>query len=174
MRFWAKLALFLSAYFPLFLILTIKNHPTVNLIPILLLVNGISLLVWGLILWDTKKSPGEYYKILNVENKTHESLNYLAPYLVAFLNFNLTKWQDVTVLLIFLLIIFVVYMTSDLIYTNPLLAFFQCRIYRVKVCKSRGDCEKSQKIILLLSRNDKFELDKEIRLKSIDRGVFLR
>ncbi|MBU4547452.1 MAG: hypothetical protein KKH76_01385, partial [Euryarchaeota archaeon] len=105
---------------------------------------------------------------------THESLNYLAPYLVAFLNFNLTKWQDVTVLLIFLLIIFVVYMTSDLIYTNPLLAFFQCRIYRVKVCKSRGDCEKSQKIILLLSRNDKFELDKEIRLKSIDRGVFLR
>lgn len=173
MRFWAKIALFLSAYFPLFLILTIKNYPNINLIIILLFIIAFSLFVWGLILRDSRKNPGEYYKILNVENKTHESLNYLAPYLIAFLNFNLAKWQDVTVLLIFLLIIFVVYLSSDLIYTNPVLAFVKCKIYRVKVCKS-NDCETSQKTILLLSRNGKFKLDEEIRLKSIDKGVFLR
>ena len=173
MRFWAKIALFLSAYFPLFLILTIKNYPGVDLIPILTLIIGISMLVWGLILCDSKKSSGEYYKILKVENKTHESLNYLAPYIVPFLNFDLTKYQDVIVLFIFLLIIFVVYMSSDLIYTNPVLAFVKCKIYRVKVCKS-NNCENSQRTILLLSKNSKFELNKKIRLKSIDKGVFLR
>lgn len=173
MRFWAKMVLFLSAYFPLFLILTIKNYPNINLVIILLFIMAFSLFVWGLILMDSRKSPGEYYKILNVENKTHESLNYLAPYLVAFLNFDLTKWQDITVLLIFLLIIFVVYMSSDLIYTNPILSFVKCKIYRVKVCKS-NDCESSQKTILLLSKISKFELNEKIRLKSIDKGVFLR
>lgn len=172
MRYWAKLGLFLSSYFPLFLIITIKNYPNYDLIYCLIAVAIISIIVWGLIILDTRNNPGEDYKILNIENRTHESLNYLAPYLIAFLNFDFTKWQDITVLIIFFIIIFVVYMTSDLIYTNPLVTFFGYKIYRIKICKSREGCEQTKEIVLMISKV-KIEKNTEIKLKSIDEGVYL-
>lgn len=172
MRYWAKLGLFLSSYFPLFLILTIKNYPDQDLIPYLIVVAIISIIVWVLIILDSRNNPGEDYKILKVENRTHESLNYLAPYLIAFLNFDFSKWQDTTVLVIFFIIIFVVYMTSDLIYTNPLVTFFGYKIYRIKVCKSREGCEETEEIVLMIAKV-KIDKNTEIKLKSIDEGVYL-
>jgi hypothetical protein len=172
MSLWIKLGLFLSAYSPLFLILTIKNYPNVDLIPLFLFIVGYSSIVWGLILYDSKKTTKEFYKVLNVENKTHESLNYLAPYLVAFLSFDLTKWQDITVFIIFLVIIFVVYLNSDLLYVNPILMFFKRKIYRVEVCKSQIGCDKTKREILLISKDFKIEEGRKIYASDIDRGVY--
>jgi hypothetical protein len=171
MSLWIKIGLFLSAYSPLFLILTIKNYPYINLIPFFLIIIGYSMIVWGLILYDSKKSTKEFYKVLNVENKTHESLSYLAPYIVAFLSFDFTKWQDITILFIFLLIIFVAFLNSDLIYINPILMFFKRKIYRVEVCKSQIECEKTKREIILISKESKIEIGSNIHANDIDKGV---
>lgn len=173
MKFLVKIGLFLSAYIFLFLILTIKNYPTLNLWPFLGLIVGYCMIIWALVLIDTKSDDGDYYNVLKVDNRTHESLNYLAPYLVAFLNFDLTKGQDLAVLILFLFLIFVVYLKSDLIYTNPILALLGVNIFRIDVCEYPNICEKTKKSILVLSKDDKIRKGRINGFKEIDVNVFL-
>lgn len=175
MKFWAKIGLFLSSYFPFFLILTIKNFPNFKLEMVFMLITGFSMLVWGFIFRDSREEgEGDQYKILKIENKTHESLSYIAPYLIAFLSFNLNKWQDVTVLVLFLMIIFVVFINSDLLYVNPLLSCFNHQIYRVEVCNPFMPCEATKREILLITRENKLKKGDKISLKEIDDGVLWR
>jgi hypothetical protein len=173
MKFLVKIGLFLSAYIFLFLILTIKNYPILNLWPFLGLIVGYCMIIWALVLIDTKSDGGDYYNVLKVDNRTHESLNYLAPYLVAFLNFDLTKGQDLAVLMLFLFLIFVVYLKSDLIYTNPILALLGVNIFRIEVCEYPNICEETKKSILVLSKDDKIRKGRINGFREIDVNVFL-
>ena len=46
-----------------------------------------------------------------------------------------TQWKDLVALAILLVILFVVYINSDLLYVNPLLSFFNYRFYSAEVTK---------------------------------------
>jgi len=123
MRFWVKIGLFLSAYLPLFLILTIKNWFNWYMVGILCLVIVYSC-VWFLLIRIVKRETAEPYKIAGMNDKTKDTLTYLIPYIIAFVGFDLNSWQNLTALLILMVILFAVYMNSDLLYFNPLLSMF--------------------------------------------------
>jgi len=172
MKLWVKLGLFLSSYFPMFLILFIKNFYNLYITIVFILVSLYSIFWLSLLVYDSKKDKGkETYHVLNYEDKTTQSLNYLAPYIISFLGFNLDKWQDWTVLVIFLALIFAVYVNSNLIYMNPLLSCVSRRIYQVEVCNPI-ECESTKNEILLITKKEHIDKNKKIRIKELDWGVF--
>ncbi len=173
MRFWVKVGLFLSSYFPLFLILAVKNWFNCYMMLVLIIVSMYSL-VWVGIISISKKETAESYKVLKVENRTQESLNYLIPYIISFIGFNLNKWQDWAALGILLLILFVVYLNSDLLYVNPMLLFFKYKIYKIEVCKPITGCEDTRsEILIITNRKNHIKRDERITVKDIDRGIVL-
>ena len=173
MRFWVKAGLFLSSYFPLFLILAVKNWFNCYMTLILIIVSIYSL-VWVGIISISKKETAESYKVLKVENRTQESLNYLIPYIISFIGFDLNKWQDWGALAILLLILFVVYLNSNLLYVNPILLFFKYKIYKIEVCKPVMGCEDTRgEILMITNRKKHIKMGERITVKDIDRGIGL-
>lgn len=170
MRFWVKIGLFLSAYLPFFLILAIKNWFNWYVLGILLFAIIYSC-VWFLVIRNIKKETAEPYKIADMYDKTKDTLTYLIPYVIAFLGFDLTSWQDFTALLILLIIVFAVYMNSDLLYFNPLLSMFGYRIYQIKVEKRSYIGEKYLQIMVISS--DKMKIGDQIRVWDLSDNVFL-
>jgi cellulose synthase/poly-beta-1,6-N-acetylglucosamine synthase-like glycosyltransferase len=173
MRLWVKVGLFLSSYLPLFLILVIKNWFNLYLTIFITIISIICLFIWIAIINISKKGTAESFKVLKAEEKTKESLNYLIPYIISFIGFDLNKWQDWSALVILLAILFVVYLNSDLLYINPLLSFFKYKIYNVEVCKPTMNCEETKAEILLITEKNRIKKDDEITVKDIDEGIVL-
>jgi len=172
MRLWVKGGLFLSSYLPLFLIMAIKNWFNLYLLLILIFVSLYSL-VWFAIIKISKTNTQESYRVLKTEDKMKESLNYLIPYIISFIGFNLDRWQDWFALIILLTILSVVYINSNLIYVNPLLSFFRYKIYHAEICKPSIGCDETKEEIILLSKKKHIKKNEDIVVKGIDQGIFL-
>jgi len=171
MKLWVKLGLFLSSYLPLFLIFAIKNWYNLALVIVLIFVI-IYNLVWFVIYWLANKTTIESYKVLRADNKTRDVLSYLIPYIVSFIGLDLTKWQDITSLIILLAILFVVSLDSDLNYINPILYFLNYRIYDVEVRKPYQYCENDIGRIVLITKK-KIKRDQTICVRDLDGNVML-
>lgn len=171
MKFWVKVGLFLSAYLPLFIILAIKNWYN-QYATIILLIAALYSFIWFLIIWIIEKNTVELYNVVKAENKTKDSLSYLVPYIISFVGFDLTRWQDVSALSILLLILFAVYVNSDLLYINPILSFFNYRVYQVEVSKNAAGCDDSRWDITLLTKRS-IKNNEVIQVWSISDSVFL-
>jgi len=133
MKFWVKIFLFLSSYIPLFLIFIIRNYSNIWVTSFFVGLIFLCIFIWILIFSISRKQTyrgGQ--KVIKIESKMNESLNYLTPYLVAFLALDMTKWQDCLSILILLLILLVICLNSDLLYINPLLLFFKYKFYKVQ------------------------------------------
>lgn len=153
MRGWVKWVLFGSSYTPFFLILLLRDISWKEglprfglpffdgfLIAVILLSNGILLLH----MWKSSGIKSNLNRqVEQVTSRTGESLNYIATYIIPFLNFETTK--DLLPLLILMIVIGILYVSSDLFYTNPMLAMFGYRIYEVAL-------KEAEDPILLISR----------------------
>jgi hypothetical protein len=171
MRLLVKLGLFLSAYLPLFLILAIKNWYSVTATIIFLFVVLYSF-IWFLMIWIVNKETTDSFNVISMENKTKDALTYLVPYIISFIGFDINKWQDLTALLILLVILFAVYVNSDLLYINPLLALFSYRIYQVEVKKVAAGCEDKKWDITVLS-SEKIKVGDNLKVRDLSDNVFL-
>lgn len=171
MKFWVKVGLFLSAYLPLFVILAIKNwySPFATAV---FLITVLYSFVWFLIIWVIEKTTAESFKVIKAENITKDSLSYLVPYIISFVGFDLTRWQDIFALSILLLILFAVYVNSDLLYINPLLSFFNYRVYKVEVSKIAAGCDGTTWDITLLTKRT-VKNDEIIHVWDVHDSVFL-
>lgn len=172
MKMWVKIGLFLSSYLPLFLLLAIKNWFDSRMVLILTFVSVYSL-VWIIIINNSKKGTSESYRVIKAKDKSQESLNYIIPYIISFIGFDLNKWQDWSALSILLLMLFMIYLNSELLYINPILSLFNYRIYSVKVCKPVIGCEDTVSEILLISKKDIIKKNDDITIKDIDGNVML-
>lgn len=99
MRFRVKTGLFLSSYLPLFLILATKNWFNLYATGLFIFIAFYSC-IWFLIIWVVKKETTDSFRIIRVENKTKDALNYLVPYIISFIGFDLNRWQDLAALFI--------------------------------------------------------------------------
>ncbi len=151
MKLWIKGGLFLSAYLPLFLILMIKNWYNPITVAVFLGVLLYSF-VWFLLIWYIQKSTSESFSVIKVEDKTKELLAYLVPYIISFITINFSDLRDTISLGVLLVILFVVYINSDLLFVNPLLSFFYFKIYAAEVCKTTVGCEDVTNTITLITK----------------------
>ena len=121
--------LFFIAYYPLFLILLIQNSKLIDRIFSCNFVNfkfvelndpflwGISL---GVIIFITiiiflkfqANTNTIQYKVLSVKDISHETLNYILTYLIAFLSLDINSPKTILSIIILLFIIGVIYINS--------------------------------------------------------------
>ncbi len=174
MRFWVKILLFLSSYIPMFLIFAIQNYS--NKV-ITLIFGGIILLcisIWILIFSITRKQTYKSgQRIIKIESKMDASLTYLTPYLIAFLSFDMTKWQDSLSILVLLVVLFVICLNSDLLYINPMLLVFKFKFYKVTLYDPSVGSQISEYEVILITKKDNIKIGDKISIQEVDDNTFL-
>lgn len=132
-----RILMFLTSYFPLFVIIMIKHFEQIEVFYVLIPIIVISSI--GLMhIFSTLNKIGGSYTIGDsvvakgrIENTSKSTLEYFLTYVVPLLAFNLTEWKEFTIFGIVFFIIGVLYVKSDLIYMNPTLILLRFNIYKV-------------------------------------------
>lgn len=158
-----KWVLFFIAYYPLFLIIAVKNsHFFTRLHNLnrsilsdsftLVIIAGIILYLLLLLFISTQnRASRTEIKIENVKDMSHEALSYILTYLIAFMQLNLTSFKDLLCIIILLVIIGVIYTSSNLLHINPIIYLVGYSIYDVEVAITSID----KKVpIILVAKND--------------------
>lgn len=163
-----KLLLFFSAYFPLFLILCVKNNTIfanvglywqtktfwMLLIPLFLSVISSFIFVM-FFLFQFNKSSDDEFELLSYADTAPQSISYILTYIIPFLDFNLGNRFDILCIYILLFIIGLIYVNTDMIYTNPLLYALGYNAFDVELKDSEGD---ESKAILVVKNKQKFTI----------------
>lgn len=116
---------------------------------------------------STGGGSNHFIKIKSADNKTHDFLNYLLPYMLSFLStdiFNLTQIKGVLLFLIIMGLIYAIYTNSNLIFFNPLLILFNIKFYEVIDDKNNN--------LIVISKETINYNNKYIRTKKISENLY--
>ncbi|WML57447.1 anti-phage protein KwaA [Neobacillus sp. PS2-9] len=146
----------------------IKKIIALNWVPIL----ALCFLIFGIICvfrFKYKISGSEQTPITinNIENKNYEHLTFLSTYIIPLIAFDLTKPRYLVVLLVLLLAIGIIYLKTNLFYSNPTLAILGYRIYKADA-KFRIE---NRSNIILISRED-LEVNQRVSYRKIDENIY--
>ncbi len=129
LRPWVSLLLFLSAYSPLMLILVIKDYAPVGSgwLPQNPVISGALLFAAVMssiaVLRAAKGIDGGLYvTVTKASNKSSDMFGYTVPYMLSFLRVDLSDWQTIISLGIFLAILFIMAYRTQTVFVNPVLA----------------------------------------------------
>ncbi len=185
MRRWAKWFLFFNSYTPLFLILVVRNldpsgaparggETAFGLIVhslrlpwfswALIALIAVSNLTLFVFMWQVRRLAGVSETVSRVSAKTGESLNYIVTYIIPFLGFNSTR--DIVPLVILMAVIGIIYVNSNLLYTNPMLAF--CGYRACGMTRTRDDSD-----IVVLTKKRAEELGKSVKTAHLTENIYL-
>lgn len=177
--------LFFIAYYPLFLILLIQNSKLIDRVFNWNFVNFkfIELndtFIWGVILGliifviiivflrFQSNTNTIQYKIISIKDISHETLNYILTYLIAFLSLDMNNPKIILCIGILLFIIGVIYINSNMLYVNPILQLLGFSIYELIV--TRNNTNDKCKIITI-SKIEKIKKEKYINISLVNEGV---
>ncbi|KAB1068974.1 hypothetical protein F6U93_04260 [Tamlana haliotis] len=173
-KIWTSILLFISAYSPLFLILAVKDfdfdytcrfqHPFV--IYVMLGLSILSVLILFLII---KFMPRGNMPVVikTVSNRSVDLINYTIPYILSFFGFDLSKYEDIISLAIFLTIMLVLTITSRSLFLNPILAFAGYGLYDIEY-----QFNERTKSIAVLSKHE-LKSGQKFYIKSLTRFLYL-
>jgi len=166
MKFWVKILLFISAYSPLFLIFIVRQIDFNTFyfwtgIFILVIIN----IIWIPTFQIAKGWTKSRFTVKKSVNRTSDALNYIIPYIIAFLDFQINKWQDWATLIILLLVIFFVYIHSNLIFVNPLLNICGYKIHDVEVIESG--------YFVIITKKNILKAGEKIHVKNLSDNIYL-
>ena len=180
----AQFALFVSSYFPLFLLIIVRQ-----------ISENYEYLTWGGLSWEGVKIfaakfllsaalgllstiglLGCYFTLKNIEadapngypvtvkdvkNKNSEAIGYVATYLIPFLFQGFEGWYECFSVLFLLFIIYRIYINSSLLLINPILSFYYA-IYEVEY--SENDKSRNG---LIITKNKYLQDDESIKIYEI-------
>lgn len=103
-----------------------------NLVPLVFL----SLAIFGLIFYINfkyviRRNRSLPDKVTGIENLNWEHLTFLVTYVIPFLSFNLNEDRNGLVFFLVLVIIGIIYIKTNMFYTNPTLALLGYHIYKL-------------------------------------------
>lgn len=179
-----KIFLFLTAYYPLFLILFIQNSKLIDKIfeDGILSIKWIDFndsLIYGLIIGLVffillklfikfqNKSNTSQFRVIKIKDISHETFNYILTYLIAFLSLKLDDPKEIISILILLFIIGVIYVNSNLLYINPFLQLLNYSIYELTIKK---DMSEKSKVIIAILQNNKIIKNEYINISLVNEG----
>ena len=159
--------LFVSSYFPLMVIFSIllfyKNLPAAIVI---FVVGLVSLVVLGGYFRQTASTKTLYvHKVTGLQKRDGDIMSYIASYLVPFVTFPLDGWQQIAAIIVFLLVLLIVYVNSNMIYINPMLSLAGYHLYEVSI--NNGN------VLHYLITRYEVELEQPIRYVRMSDGIFL-
>ena len=136
-----RILLFLSSYFPLFIIFSLlwyERHfwlsigvGAASVLTLLALV--------GYLFLVRRTNQRLTRKVVSVERKDGEVMGYIASYLIPFVTFSIDNEHgqvsvtQVLALAIFLLVLLIIYVSSNMIYINPVLNIFGYHLYTIEI-----------------------------------------
>ncbi|WP_233842834.1 hypothetical protein [Dyella sp. 2HG41-7] len=152
-RLTSAVVLFIGSYFPLALILLVQDipkkyldapfcklgrsnctiqifaHPVPALISVLM--SGIALLITH---WALRRVTLRFdAKVIEAKTISNDWINYVFPYVVAFMGLSFDDAGKLWGFLVFLIVLFAITYRSGQILMNPLLIIFGWKIYEVKM-----------------------------------------
>lgn len=129
-----RFGLFLSSYSPLFAILALRfQRPPLVLGCWTLAALGLGAAAWVLAA-ERSKAPGSF-EIDKIEDQGPQVVAYLASYLLPFVTLAEPSNQDAVGYTLFLLVLALVYVQSDMLQINPTLYVFRRRVVKITTRK---------------------------------------
>ncbi len=175
-RLLSSVAIFISGYTPLFLIMMIKDikevvwfehtfesavfgfskikvpywfeFKNIEIVLSLLLLSIFSLALLAFVLRNVTKRPFTI-KVINAKSRSSEVVNYTIPYMISFVAFDLSQWQDIFSLFLFLSVLCLLSVRSQSVFINPILAALGYGLYDCKYDESGNEKE-----CVMLSKHD--------------------
>jgi hypothetical protein len=134
--------LFLSSYSPLMIIICVLQYDqwswwVIALFGGLLGIGSI-IFMWLYLWWMRKRSYVYHKKVMNFSKRDGEVMGYIATYLVPFVTFPLEKPKQIIALLLFAVVLMIVYISSNMIYINPVLNIFGFHLYEIEIEHSQS------------------------------------
>jgi len=140
-----------------------------NVIPLICLI---ALLIGAVSYFDFRYqmngSPELSFKITEIENIDYEHLTFLTTYIIPLVCFKFDALRYQLVFVLILTVIGIIYVRTDLFYTNPTLAILQFRIYRVDG-EFRGSESRKAKILIT---KDKLNKDDNVKYLKLDERIY--
>jgi cbb3-type cytochrome oxidase subunit 3 len=72
-------------------------------------------------------------KVTEVEKRDENVVSYIASYLIPFVSFPLDTFEHIAVLLIFVGVLFILYVNSNMIYINPMFNMIGFHLYEIRI-----------------------------------------
>lgn len=177
---WFEAIVFLSAYYPLFLILFIRDITeltdgmqfgldswSVNVsywALTLLFISSLATLIIGPVMRKllSHQEGGNAIKVKDVEQVRGDMLNYTLPFLIGLFAFDYSCWQSISSLLVFLAFIFSFVHKEQISLLNPMFLLMGIRLYNIKY-KEVGRENFSQKIVLCWGKLETSDIKIELK-----------
>jgi hypothetical protein len=134
-----RVILFLSSYIPLFVVFAVllwkQDRRTAWA---LIVLCGVALLgLVGYLKWVQRFAPTPL-EVQSVRSKDGETMSYIASYILPFVSLPYGDYYKLAAIVIFLAVLAIVYVNSNMLYINPMLNLFGFHLYAVT---SIGDVE---------------------------------
>jgi hypothetical protein len=129
--------LFISSYFPLtviFGILLWEKHLLWAIIILLIGISGLIVLFLYFALIAPRRAKS-HETVTELDRHDGDVLSYVASYLVPFVSLDLTGAQ-VWAVIVFLAVLLIIYVNSNMIYINPMLNILGYHLYEIKIAKN--------------------------------------
>ena len=140
-----------------------------NIIPlfciIALLIGFISFLDFR---FQMKGTPELSVKITEIESIDYEHLTFLTTYIIPLVCFQFENLRYILTFIIILFVIGLIYIRTDLFYSNPTLAILGFRIYKISGEFRKGEI-RTEKI--LITKN-KLQLNDRIKYFKLDKRIY--
>jgi hypothetical protein len=128
-----RLILFLSSYAPLFLIVALRGWRDTRTIAYALIgVAVVSVIVLFIFLSSARKlAPGKV-SVASVVSRDGDVMSYIVTYLLPFLAVKLNDPMDVGSLAVVFIVIAILYISSNMIQTNPVLNLVGYHVFEIE------------------------------------------
>jgi hypothetical protein len=159
--------LFLSSYFPLTLIfffLFVVQHPIWAIVILALGLSGLIIMILYFFQFAPRLGSIQE-KVTALQSRDGEVMGYIASYLIPFVAIPFGGWQQGVALLIFVIVLGIVYVNSNMIHINPMLNLMGYHLYEIIV-------EHSERPHALITRQH-IALGDTIHIIDIGDGIFL-
>jgi len=166
-KLWVELIVFMSAYYPLFLILLIRDiKPEISDVVFGFSSWGLFVSNWALSLFFLSsiaslisagiirrnliyQQGGIPIKVNNCRQLRGDMLNYALPFMIGLFAFDYNTWQSITSLMVFLIFMFVFVRNDRVVLLNPMFLLLGIRLYDISYCEV-GKTIESNKTVLCL------------------------
>jgi hypothetical protein len=110
---------------------------------------------------------GENVTVTNVNNKNSESVGYIATYIIPFLFQGFNDWYELLAFAFMMLVIYRIYINSNLILINPVLSF-KYSIFEIEYQQQNGKVKNG----LIIAKNKYLEEDSTVKIYEIGFKLF--
>jgi hypothetical protein len=130
---WTTVALFLCSYCPLLAILAIRVTTWWAIVLGLLALAGLIVTFSILYVTPALRSPQPAQEVVQVHDRTGDVAGYVVAYLLPFLMAPAPSPRDMAAYGLFLIVLAILNVRSDLLYINPVFYFFGFRIVSIRL-----------------------------------------